>query len=106
MDKDARFFVSTGGFAFEIPPDHGKIEFLPDTCPSRLSLTPRGVALLAKCNRLPDVSEKDIIDKNKANHLAKALVVIQASWMLLQILGRVVVGLPLTFIEVNTMAHV
>jgi hypothetical protein len=100
------FFASTGGFAFEIPTGRGRIKFLPDTCSTRLTLTARGVALLAKCNRLPDVSEKDILDKSKANNLAKALVVIQASWMLLQTLGRVVVGLPVTLLEVNTMAHV
>jgi hypothetical protein len=83
-----------------------KSSFLPDTCPSRLTLTARGVALLAKCNRLPDVSEKDILDKSKAKGLANALFVIQASWMLLQTLERVVLGHPATLLEVNTMAHV
>jgi hypothetical protein len=46
------------------------------------------------------------LDKSKANDLAKALVVIQASWMLLQTLGKVIVGLHVTLLEVNTMAHV
>jgi hypothetical protein len=64
------------------------------------------VAFLAKCNRLPDVPESDILDKSKANDMAKALVVIQTSWMLLQTLGRLVVGLPVTLLEVNTIAHV
>jgi hypothetical protein len=104
--KTHDFFASTGGFAFEIPDGGGKIKFLPATCPIRLTLTARGVALLAKCDRLPDIPEKDILDKSKANDLAKALVVIQASWMLLQTLGRVVVRLPVTLLEVNTMAHV
>ena len=104
--KTHDFFASTGGFAFDLPTSHGRTKFLPETCPTRLTLTARGIALLAKCDRLPDVSEKDILDKSKANNLAKALVVIQASWMLLQTLGRVIVGLPITLLEVNTMAHV
>jgi hypothetical protein len=104
--KTHDFFASTGGFAFEIPTSHGRTRFLPETCPIRLTLTARGVALLAKCDRLPDVPERDILDKSKANDVAKALVVIQASWMLLQTLGRVIVGLPVTLLEVNTMAHV
>jgi hypothetical protein len=105
------FFASTGGFAFEIPNGRGSVggkaePFLPKTCPTRLTLTARGVAFLAKCNHLPDVPERDILDKSKANDMAKALVVIQASWMLLQTLGRLVVGLPVTLLEVNTIAHV
>jgi hypothetical protein len=109
--KTHDFFASTGGFAFEFPAGKGSIDrnaqpFLPKTCPARLALTARGVAFLAKRNRLPDVPERDILDKSKANDMAKALVVIQASWMLLQTLGRVVVGLPVTLLEVNTVAHV
>jgi hypothetical protein len=104
--KTHDFFASTGGFAFELQPNRRGIRFLPETCPTRLTLTARGVALLAKCDRLPDVPEKDILDKSKANDLAKALVVIQASWVLLQTLGRLIVKLPVTLLEVNTMAHV
>jgi hypothetical protein len=105
------FFASTGGFAFEFPAGkrgigRNAMPFLPKTCPTRLTLTARGVAFLAKCNRLPDVPERDILDKSKANDMAKALVVIQASWMLLQTLGRLIFGLPVTLLEVNTVAHV
>lgn len=84
----------------------GTFNFLPERCPRRLTLTARGVAFLAKCNRLPNVPEREILDKSKGNHLAKALVVIQAAWMFLQTLGRVIVGLPVTLLEVNTIAHV
>jgi hypothetical protein len=108
--KTHDFFASTGGFAFEISSSGGSknahSKFLPDTCPTRVTLTARGVAFLAKCNRLPDIPEKDILDKSKGNHLAKALVVIQAAWMLLQTLGRLIVRLPVTLLEVNTCAHV
>lgn len=97
------FFACTGGFAFE--PDDGE-SFLPADCPRRLTITARGMALLAKCGRLPDIPRADIVDKSKANDLAKALVMVQALWMLLQVMERLVVRLPVTLLEVNTIAHV
>lgn len=106
------FFASTGGFVFEIEniesQDKGEkaIPFLPPNCPHRLTVTARGMALLAKCGRLPDIPKEDILDKSKANDLAKALVMIQASWMLLQVIGRLIARLPVTLLEVNTIAHV
>ena len=102
------FFACTGGFAFEIPDTTPRRTplFLPRSCPKRLTLTARGVAVLAKCGRLPDVREEDIEDKSKANSLAKSLVVVQALWMLFQVLGRLAARLPVTQLEVNTVAHV
>ncbi len=97
------FFASIGGFAFEIAEERD--QYLPSGC-KRLTLTARGVALLASCGHLPNVSKADITDKSKANNVAKALVIIQASWMLVQVLGRLVAGLPVTLLEVNTIAHV
>ena len=97
------FFASTGGFAFEIE-DAGR--FLPNNCPRRLTLTACGMAFLAKCGHLPNVSEAEITDKSKANDIAKALVLVQASWMLVQVVGRVIAQLPVTLLEINTIAHV
>ena len=97
------FFASTGGFAFEVESPE---QFLPDTCPKRLTVTARGMALLARCGYLPDIPVEDILDKSKANDLAKALVVVQAGWMLIQTVGRLIARLPVTLLEVNTVAHV
>ena len=97
------FFASTGGFAFENVDD--KVQYLPNGC-ERLTLTARGVAFLASCGHLPNVSKAEIADKSKANDVAKALVIIQASWMLLQVIGRLLASLPVTLLEVNTIAHV
>ena len=107
------FFASTGGFVFEIGDTaagsleiNTKVPFLPPECPQRLTLTARGMALLARCGHLPDVAKAEITDKSKANDLAKALVMIQASWMLVQVIGRLIAKLPVTLLEVNTIAHV
>ena len=97
------FFASIGGFAFEVIDD--ETQYLPDSH-KRLTLTARGVALLARCGHLPDVSKAEITDKSKANNVAKALVIIQASWMLVQVIVRLVAALPVTLLEVNTIAHV
>lgn len=97
------FFASTGGFAFETADDEAP--YLPNGC-DRLTLTARGVAFLASCSHLPDVSKAEITDKSKANNVAKALVIIQASWMLLQVIERLLASLPVTLLEVNTIAHV
>lgn len=98
------FFASTGGFAIDCTPWHGT--FLPKDGPKRLTVTARGMDFLAKFGVLPDVPVEDIQDKSKADALAKFLVLLQASWMLIQVIGRLVVKLPVTLLEVNTVAHV
>lgn len=107
------FFASTGGFVFGIEPDgmcgtekRNGTKFLPPECPRRLALTARGMALLARCGHLPSIARAEITDKSKANDLAKALVIIQACWMLVQVIGRLIAKLPVTLLEVNTIAHV
>jgi len=102
------FFACAGGFALQIngPKEGSSASLFPKGDRQRLTLTARGVELLARCGHLPDIREEDIEDKSKANSLAKALVVMQALWMLVQVLGRVIVRLPVTLLEINTVAHV
>lgn len=56
------------------------------TPPSLTITAMEGLALLAKCGELPDVEEEAIENKSKANDLAKATVITQATWMLIQAL--------------------
>lgn len=99
------YYASMGGFVFEQ-------EFLPQgsknlfDAPERLTLTASGVLLLAKCGHLPDLNRETIWDKSKADGLAKALVCLQAAWMVLQILGRLVAHESITLLEVNTLGHI
>lgn len=96
-----------GGFVFDFhhDDDGDSSSFVP-TKYNRLVLTPQGVILLARCGYLPDINPDDIRDKSKSDGLAKALVILQASWMLIQTVSRKVVGLPVSLLEVNTVAHV
>ena len=104
------FFASTGGFTFDCVPyiwsAQNPTGFLPEGTPPRLTITARGMAFLATCGQVPDVPKGDIDDKSKADALAKTLVLIQAAWMLLQVIGRLIEHLPVTLLEVNTVAHV
>lgn len=74
--------------------------------PGLLVLTPRGVKLLAECGYLPNISEEEILDKSKTDCLGRLISLLQAIWMLAQTLGRVAANLPVTLLEVNTLAHV
>ena len=104
------FFASTGGFAIDCAPyivdGPEEDKFLPRGTPRRLTVTAKGMEFLAQRGVIPDVSREDIEDKSKADALAKTLVLLQAAWMLLQVIGRLLAHLPVTLLEVNTVAHV
>lgn len=91
-----------GGFAFDL--DVSDLDERKN--PGLLVLTPRGVKLLAECGYLPNISEEEILDKSKTDCLGRLISLLQAIWMLAQILGRVGASLPVTLLEVNTLAHV
>ncbi|KAJ6783817.1 hypothetical protein PWT90_06123 [Aphanocladium album] len=109
------FFACAGGFSVEldslsgaippaVTPNAGAVDEA--ARPTRLTLTARGVLFLAQNGLLPTVYREEIDDKSKANDLAKATVIVQATWMLVQVIGRLAARLPVTLLEVNTVAHV
>jgi hypothetical protein len=100
------FYAGMGGFAFDIsiPAKAHQPDFIP--CLRRLHLTPRGILLLAKCGLLPTVSKEEILDKSKTDGTGKTICCIQVGWMLVQAVTRLAVGLPITPLEINTIAHV
>ena len=108
------FFACAGGFAVELhnPLNANTVSGRRDedateaAKPARLTLTARGVLFLAQQGIIPSVYKEEIEDKSKANDLAKATVLVQATWMLIQVIGRLAARLPVTLLEVNTVAHV
>jgi len=52
----------------------------------------------------PRITEKEIQDRSKGDALSKGLVVIQTGWFLLQCIARKVERLPITELEVATLA--
>jgi hypothetical protein len=72
------------------------------------TLTPEGFEYLLDLNILKSdcVDTATILDKGKADFLAKFLVCVQAAWMVIQCILRKLKGLPITLIELNTLLHV
>ena len=100
------FYANMGGFVIDLEEICQSEGSMFTTKVSRLTLTPRGVALLAKCGYLPRISKEDILDKNKSDNVSRMLSVLQALWMLAQIVGRLIGKMPVTLLEVNTLAHI
>ena len=100
------FYANMGGFVFDLEENCATERDSFTAKHSRLTVTPRGMALLARCGFLPKISKEDILDKNKSDNLSKMISVVQALWMLAQIIGRLIVHLPVTLLEVNTLAHI
>ncbi|KAL6717240.1 hypothetical protein ACLMJK_005155 [Lecanora helva] len=101
------FYAGMGGFTFslnDLTTDTGA-SILKTDC-KRLTLTAQGVALLADCNLLPNIEKGDLDDKSKADGLSKFITCVQAAWLLLQIIGRLVLHLQITLLEINTLGHV
>ena len=73
----------------------------------RFVLTPRGVAWVLENypDLMPDVSEEEIEDRSKADTFAKLLSLSQVLFFCVSCTDRGVKHLPLTLIEVLTLAH-
>jgi hypothetical protein len=92
------FFVNMGGFVVdvrEIDDKHGY-----------LTLTSQTLEECARRGKLFKMNESEITDKSKADVLAKGLVCLQVTWMLIECIARNIAGYPLTTLEVYTFVHV
>ncbi|KAI5790980.1 hypothetical protein FPQ18DRAFT_237787, partial [Pyronema domesticum] len=72
-----------------------------------LILTPKGFLLLAQRKVLhPGILDQEsILDRSKADSLAKLLVCAQAFWMVVNVIRRKSSGLPSTLIELHVVTH-
>lgn len=94
-----------GGFVFDLTDsDLDGEPFIPGF--DRLHVTPRGVQLLARCGLLPIVNKQDILDKSKTDGTGKLICCVQIIWTIASAITRLAVKLPITPLEVNTLAHV
>ena len=87
-----------GGFVVDVSHLHNNL--------SRLTISPKGAAFLAKHGHSLKISDSTIRDKSKADILAKTLVCVQVGWTLVQTIARRIVGYPITLLEVHTLVHV
>lgn len=96
------YYATMGGFVANVPciGDDEEEEM------RRVTLTPAGIRLLSFAGRLPNIDEAHIRDKSKADWMAKGIVCIQATWMVAQVVGRLIKNLPVSLLEINTCGHV
>ena len=87
-----------GGFVVDVSHLHNTL--------SRLTISPKGAAFLARHGHSLQISDSTIRDKSKADILAKTLVCVQVGWTLVQTIARRIVGYPITLLEVHTLVHV
>lgn len=94
-----------GGFALDTGRGRDDLpcEYMPRS--PRLALNHKAVRIVARLGWLPDISKEAIRDKSKADAFAKVLVMTQASWLILQCIMRAAHKLPVTALELNTLAH-
>ncbi|KAL9036528.1 MAG: hypothetical protein Q9214_006094, partial [Letrouitia sp. 1 TL-2023] len=91
------YYAVMGGFAVDVSDMHDKL--------STVTLTVPGIVHLAQKGVIFEVSDAEIKDKSKADLLAKGLVVLQITWMILQCITRKASGYPLTPLELHTLVH-
>ncbi len=53
-----------------------------------------------------DITEAEIWDRSKADTVTKAMTIVQASWLAIQIVGRAICHLPTTTLELSAVAIV
>jgi len=85
----------------------GALKFKFDENPSGLPSLD-AIEKLAKCGMLPTVSylNAQIKTLRKSDRLVKAIACIQLLWLVVQTIARKVDGLPVTLLELNTLAQI
>ncbi|KAK3689928.1 hypothetical protein B0T22DRAFT_514750 [Podospora appendiculata] len=90
------FYALSGGFVLQTP----DTETFPINAASVHYLVSRGYIAL------PSITREEIWDKSKADVFAKGLAILQGGWIIIQAIARTAQGLPLTPLELFTLAFV
>jgi hypothetical protein len=90
------FFLEMGGFVVQTGPETKKYFHPWDL----LQLLQEGKV------EMPDLEDKDVDDRSKANWFTKSISLIQICWFLLQLLARAIEHLPITTLELYTLGIV
>jgi hypothetical protein len=55
---------------------------------------------------MPIIAEADIEDRSKGDDLSKGIAILQLAWFVVQLVARYVQNLPITLLELDTLALV
>ncbi|KAG1895025.1 uncharacterized protein F5891DRAFT_960705 [Suillus fuscotomentosus] len=74
----------------------------------RVALTPKELVDLIKEEYvdIPDIVEADIEGRSKGDALSKGVAILQLGWFILQLVARYIQHLPVTLLEIDTLAVV
>ncbi|KAF7794966.1 hypothetical protein EIP86_006109 [Pleurotus ostreatoroseus] len=97
------FYVVMGGFAIDLPANK---PFLPGFR-ERAILTPEGLIWLMEHepDLIPPLTEETIMDSSKANAFSKFVSLSQVLWFCANCITRILQSLPLSLLEITTLAH-
>jgi hypothetical protein len=107
MTMEQTFFIQSGGV---------DIKFKDMTCrlgqifgfgfDNQIALAECAECLKAGIGIINQLSKDDIKERRKSDRLVKMVVCIQASWVVVQVIGRGIQGLHTTTLEITTVAYV
>ena len=94
-----------GGFVFDLPSKDERSE--ESTTRTRAAPTPATFLYIMQNfpDIIPDISEESITGRSKSNGLSKAILIAQVGWFCASCISRLVENLPLSLLEVSTVAH-
>ncbi|KAJ9615357.1 hypothetical protein H2200_001432 [Cladophialophora chaetospira] len=90
------FYANMGGFLLESP----------DFPAFPIDGQQIGYLVERKYLNFPDIDEKTIWDKNKADGFARAVTVVQIGWFCIQCIGRAIQHLPISTLELTTLTFI
>lgn len=97
FDMTYCFYATMGGFVLDVSNMHDEYKYL--------TLTTAGVRYLAEKGHFIGISGISIKDKSNADSLAKVLVCLQMTWLIVQCVVRKVYGYPISLLELHTFVH-
>ncbi|KLO05221.1 hypothetical protein SCHPADRAFT_839669 [Schizopora paradoxa] len=89
------FYATMGGFVLENASGH----------PRKLTSYGAEQFMDLHFDLVPNLSLESISDREKSTNLGKALLIVQVVWFCLNCISRLAERLPLTLLEVTTLAH-
>jgi hypothetical protein len=101
------FYVTMGGFLFDMSGDESPSEPSTNTPCTRHVLTPAAFTYIMEHfpEIIPDISKDSITDRSESSSLSKALLAVQVGWFCADCVSRLAQRLPLSLLEVSTAAH-
>ncbi|CAO2654198.1 Nn.00g109310.m01.CDS01 [Neocucurbitaria sp. VM-36] len=98
------FYANMGGFRIEQTTHN--VDERNEARPEYITAFPVYSLLRSQVDLETFPSRKEIKDKGKADVMAKALTIVQIVWILVQSVARIVQHLPLTTLEISTLAYI